>query len=83
MSGLASNQFFHIAWTRDASDVNRLFVNGAQVAQVTQSGNVTVDCIGAGFLRSNNLWQGYVDETRITDGRAEYVANFTPSGPFP
>lgn len=83
MSGLASNQFFHIAWTRDASNVNRLFVNGAQVDQVTQSGSVTVDCIGAGFLRSNNLWQGYVDETRITDGRAEYVASFTPSGPFP
>lgn len=83
MSGLVSNQFFHIAWTRDTSNLNRLFVNGTQVAEETRSGDVIMDCIGAGFTREYNLWRGYVDETRITDGRAEYVANFTPSGPFP
>jgi len=76
---VATSTWYHIAVTR-ASGAVKLFVNGTSVASGT--GNTTdlsgqFICIG-GYYSTSYLYNGYIDDLRITKGFARYTAAFTP-----
>lgn len=76
-------QRYHIAVSRDASNVVRLFLDGTLVASAAYAVAVNNDSanvrIGAlqGFAGTFDL-NGRIDEVRVTKGAARYTANFTP-----
>jgi len=82
---VSANVWTHIAVTR-ASGTVRLFVNGTILA--SGSGNNTnlsgqFICIG-GYNSDTYLYNGYMNDFRITKGYARYTANFTaPTAAFP
>lgn len=86
-SFITANVWQHIALTRDASNVCRLFVDGTQRLSSTISGTInstnTALRIGSSRHVSGQDWNGYMDEFRIVKGRAVWTANFTPpSAPY-
>jgi hypothetical protein len=84
---LSISQYYHVAACR-AGGTLRIFVNGSQVASVTDSTNINGSAhalwIGAddvsgpqGFLNGRIKW------ARVTKGRGLYTSNFTPpSSPY-
>lgn len=78
------NNWQHLAVTRQGSTV-KIFVNGVTVATGTMSAPfaaATIASIGS-FPGPVWLFNGYIDELRISNGRAAYTANFTPpTAPF-
>ena len=81
---LFANQWQHVALTRSGATC-RLFVDGAEVGNLTNSNNLTATnlVVGGGYS-TVYLYDGYIDEFRITKGVARYTANFTPpTAPFP
>ena len=82
------NQWVHVALTR-ANGYMRAFVNGTQIGSATAvslnyapiSGtNRMLIGIGSGGGGANQYYRfpGYMDDLRITQGVARYIANFTP-----
>jgi hypothetical protein len=81
---ISTNTWYHIALVRN-SGTSTLYVNGTSVGSGTTTGNCsgTYLAIG-GYYDTSYLYQGYIDELRITKGVARYTANFTPpNAPFP
>jgi hypothetical protein len=73
------NTWNHLAVSRSGTTL-RAFINGNQIASVTNSTNFTVASslfIGAAGNASLPL-NGFIDDLRITKGVARYTANFTP-----
>ena len=73
--------WYHAAADRDASNVLRLYLNGAVIASATVAltffnSNLPVR-IGSDSSNTRAL-QGQQDETRITKGVARYAGAFTP-----
>ena len=85
----ALNTWYHIAATRDASNVVRLFIDG--VSQTVTSTNnwhladlSRTGTLFAGVIATPYYFNGYIDELRITKGVARYTASFTArTAPFP
>ncbi|MDR1064073.1 MAG: LamG domain-containing protein, partial [Azoarcus sp.] len=85
-STLTLNRWHHIAVTRQGG-IFRMFIDGRLEATATK--NVTVDFSQNGTAIGNNGWDadgffiGYIDELRVTKGRARYIDTFTPpDAPF-
>jgi hypothetical protein len=76
---ITTNTWYHIALVRN-SGTSTLYVNGISVGSGTTTGNCsgTYLAIG-GYYNTSYLYQGYIDELRITKGYARYTSNFTPS----
>lgn len=77
----------HVAWTREGN-VHRLFLDGVLEATVTTSTAFASApkrlAVGYDPTFGPRPLSGYVDEVRITKGRARYVKNFAvPPAPFP
>lgn len=76
---ITTGTWYHIALTRSSGSV-RLFINGVLAAGPT---TITADltgqyiCVG-GYYNTSYLWNGYIDDLRITKGVARYTATFTP-----
>jgi hypothetical protein len=78
-TAITTGTWYHIALTRSSGSV-RLFING-----VLSSGPTTITadltgqyiCVG-GYYNTSYLWNGYIDDLRITKGVARYTATFTP-----
>jgi hypothetical protein len=75
---IAINTWYHIALTRASGSV-RLFINGTLVGGPT---TITTNLTGqniviGGYYSTTYLWNGYLDDLRITKGYARYTANFT------
>jgi hypothetical protein len=81
---LTVNQWAHIAVTRSGTTC-RLFANGTQVGTLTSASNLTAtNLVVGGYYSTVYLFDGYIDDFRITKGVARYTANFTPpAAPFP
>jgi hypothetical protein len=73
------NTWYHVAVTRSGTSV-RGFVNGSQIGSTSTNSNTynsgTLFYIGITDT-SNNAFNGYLDDIRITKGFARYTANFT------
>lgn len=78
-SVISNNKWHHVAWTRSGS-TNRLFVDGVIVHTFTDSrdwsatSGARIGAYGAG----NYLFNGFIDDLRITKGIARYTKNFLP-----
>jgi len=80
-----TNTWNHYAIVR-SSGVTKLYFNGNLVTDIGTSGAITDTtnytgtylAIG-GYYSTSYLWNGYIDELRITNGYARYTGNFTPS----
>ena len=83
-SVLFTNQWQHIAVTRSGTTC-RAFVDGVQVGGRTSSADLTgSNLVVGGYYDTDFLFDGYIDDLRITKGVARYTANFTPpTAPFP
>ena len=87
-TGWVSNTWTHIAVSR-ASGVNKIFVNGTLVAtnsSATQDYSATATLFIAsystgtgGFTGTSGAMTGFMDEARITSGKALYTSSFTPT----
>lgn len=79
--------YHHIAVSRDASNVVRLFVNGNLQASKSSASDLASTVIN---LNGNSSEIGpqpgslYLDEVRLTEGVCRYTGSFTPpTAPFP
>lgn len=82
----AAGAWYHIAVDRNASNVLRLYVDGAVHASATVASTFfnAPSGLGFGFSGNYNGLDGYLDEVRITQGVARYNGAFTPpTAPFP
>ena len=83
-SAYFKNTWNHVAVTRDASNVVRLFLNGVHLASGTQAGTLyntsTTHAIGCNSLpgAATNPFQGYINNLRLVNGTALYTTPFTP-----
>jgi hypothetical protein len=79
-----TNTWNHYAIVR-SNGVTKLYFNGNLVTDIGTSGAITDTtnytgtylAIG-GYYSTSYLWNGYIDEFRITNGVARYTSNFTP-----
>ena len=74
------NSWYHIAVVTTSSNNISLYVNGISVATDTNaiSKPTTRTRFRVGTDLSNNDFNGYIDDLRITKGVARYTSNFTP-----
>ncbi len=81
-----TNTWYHLAADRDASNVLRVYANGAVVASATVSATIfpsTQSCLVGNDGNFNRNFPGRLDEIRITKGLARYAGAFTPpTAPF-
>ena len=80
---LSTGQWYHIAFSGSDGSY-KLFLNGTQEGS-TATGSITnghdTKKIGVFWYSSTGyirLWNGYLDDFRITKGLARYTSNFTP-----
>ena len=82
---LPSNQWVHLAWTRDGSGNNALWYNGVSQTTWTNSNSMslgTKDLIfGATDSGTGYHYNGYIDEVRLSSV-ARYSSTFTPNQVF-
>ena len=81
---ITTGTWYHIALVRNSGTVN-LYVNGTSVgsASITSAINGPYMVVG-GYYSSSFLYNGYIDDLRITKGYARYTANFSvPTAAFP
>lgn len=80
------NTWMHFAADRDASNVIRVYVNGAVVASATVTDTIYPSPLTAMIGNDHGLsnpFKGYLDEIRVTKGLARYGGAFTaPTAPF-
>lgn len=74
---VVANAWNYVAWSRNGS-TNRLFLNGALTATVTDSTNYPTNPASIGSYFSTAYFSGYVSNTRVIKGTAVYTAAFTP-----
>jgi len=84
---LSTGSWHHGAWVRYGSTFTMYLDGVAQTPTGSYSGSIikgmTGQAIGSANGSPNSTWNGFIDEARITMGKAVYTANFTPpSAPF-
>ena len=76
-----ANTWHHVAWTRDSSGNNRLFVDGNQIGSTVINSDATTSTnllqIGEQPSTGGKPFNGWLDEIRISKGVARWVSNFT------
>lgn len=87
---ISKTDWTHIALTRNASNLWRLFQNGTQIGTTFSysnpfAGKYTIGAFVTGQNTANsNKFNGWLDELRITNGVCRYDSNFeVPSTSFP
>ena len=86
---LIDNQWYHVALVR-SSGVAKVYLNGvAEPAFASGASSTLTDTTSfgytylliGGYYATSTLWNGYIDDLRITKGVARYAGNFTlPTG---
>ena len=78
-----ANEWTHWAVTREGSTI-RLFVGGTLAGSAADNRNYTNTTCRIGHSTTGQVFNGYIDDLRITKGIARYASNFTPpTAPFP
>lgn len=91
-TALTANAWNHVAFTRDSSDVLRVFINGVLSTSMTYTQSLDQSAGGFGthyFTLGNSYYDGqfstqpfngYIGDVRVNTGvgSATYTANFTP-----
>jgi len=82
-----NSQWVHIAVSR-SSGIVRQFINGNKESEDTITTNLTTAASDTLLMDARDvgadIFNGYIDEYRVTSGVARYTANFTPpTAPFP
>jgi len=78
-----TNQWVHVAVTRDGSNL-RAFINGTQAGSTNTSiGSNTIDNAQTNYYvgvatDSQIYWQGYISDVRVVKGSSVYTSAFTP-----
>ena len=82
---ISLNTWTHVAFVREGTGTNqtKFYINGTNDGTGTVSTNDTLggQVIGASaddLTNNNAMFQGYMDDLRLTKGYARYTANFTP-----
>ncbi len=80
---MAADTWFHIAVTRDANDVTRMFLNGKVIASETTARDIdnsgTVIYVGKWRGITDDLpLNGFADDVRLVVGRVAYTEPFVP-----
>jgi Concanavalin A-like lectin/glucanases superfamily len=77
----ALNTWYHVAAQRLGGTVS-LYINGVLLTSGAISGSIRFNaanlCIAASNNGSYNLLSGYLEETRVSIGKARYSGNFSP-----
>jgi hypothetical protein len=80
------NTWIHLAADRDASNVLRVYANGAVIASATVASTFyasSQNCIIGNDNNGTRNFPGNIDEVRVTKGTAMYAGAFTPpTAPF-
>jgi len=71
-------KWYHIAVTRNASNLVTMWVDGVSVGSATASTTYTAGTYTVGPSSGTNVLQGDISNFRIVNGTAVYTANFTP-----
>jgi hypothetical protein len=86
-TGITISAWTHLAVVKSGTTIT-LYLNGTK--PLTGSGTSSTSLtdqflrLGASAGTAANFYNGYLDEVRITNGVARYLANFTaPTAPFP
>ena len=75
---LTNRQWHHIAYTRSSGTL-RMFLDGALDFSTTAATSITEIGFGVGGRKSGDyVFNGYIDDLRVTKGVARYTAAFTP-----
>lgn len=79
----ATGTWHHLALVRSGMGTNncRVYLNGAQTVQWTQTSTTVFSCSGARFgarLNGAFSYNGWLDDIRITKGVARYTGAFAP-----
>jgi hypothetical protein len=79
-----ANSWQHFALVRNSNNLISLYLDGSSIASSTISGAVSGSIITiGGYYSSSYVWDGYIQDFRITKGLARYTSNFTvPSSPL-
>jgi hypothetical protein len=83
-SALTANVWTHVALVRTGTGTNQTtyYINGVASGTITMSGNftdaLTSETKVGGSTSAGEVWVGYIDDLRITNGVARYTAAFTP-----
>ncbi len=74
---ITTNTWYHIALVRN-SGTSTIYLNGTSIGSASTTGNCsgTYLAIG-GYYDTSYLYQGYMDEVRITKGVARYTGSFS------
>lgn len=88
---ISLNTWTHVAFVREGTGTNqtKFYINGTNDGTGTVATNDTLggEVIGASaddLANNNAMFQGYIDDLRITKGYARYTSNFTaPTAAFP
>ena len=83
-SAMTLNTWYHVAIVRN-SKVTTMYLNGVQTGSTyadtnsyLQNGTIIGGSYGGGAGPISNFFSGYLSNLRVVNGRAIYVANFTP-----
>jgi hypothetical protein len=83
-STIPTGSWTHGAIVRSGTSLT-VFVNGVSETTTTISESLSIDngvaatiLIGQGGVTTDNKWNGYVDDFRVTKGVARYTTNFRP-----
>ena len=75
---VTANTWTHLALVR-ASGTVTIYVDGVSVGSGTAAGNCSgTNLVVGGYYSTGYLYNGYIDDLRITRGYARYTADFTP-----
>ena len=82
---ISLNTWTHIAFVREGTGTNqtKIYINGVNDGTFTTTTNDTLGGLNVGVAadvptNSSYMFQGYMQDLRITKGYARYTANFTP-----
>jgi hypothetical protein len=75
---VTTSVWYHIALVRNSGTVT-LYVNGVSNGSASVTGSIDgQNLVVGGYFNTSYLFNGYIDDFRITKGIARYTAAFTP-----